>query len=196
MSYPQQSVNAPHVTFADVLRQLRTHNFAVLSTVDAEGHPHSAGVNYGVSRPGQPLALYVMTRTHLKKARNIAVNPRVSLVIPISRRVLWFLPPPTIQLHCQAEVQDGTDAQGTEVFRGFWMGRRILQAYARSHERGETRVCFLKITPEPVIATYLVGYSIWEVRTRMESGAAKVVVPPELRSTAPLIAMVTPPTSV
>jgi hypothetical protein len=56
------------------------------------------------------------------------------------------------------------------------MGRRILEAYEASHRRGETRICFLKITPDPVILTYMVGYSIWETRRHMESAAAKVVV--------------------
>lgn len=174
-----QPTKRQRVTFELVLRQLRKRDFAVLSTVDEAGNPHSAGVNYGVSRPGHPFALYVMTRKHLKKARNIALNPRVSIVIPATRRLLWFLPPPTIQLRGHAEILDWTDAEGTEVFRRFWMGRRILKAYNESHHRGETRTCFLKITPDADIATYMVGYSIWEVRKHMESASARVVIPPE-----------------
>jgi len=118
-----------------------------------------------------------MTRRHLQKARNIAVNPAVSLVVPLMRRVLWFLPPPTIQLHGRAEILDWSDEDGTDVFRHFWMGRRILEAYGAAHPRGETRICFLEITLDPLVSTYMVGYSIWELRRRMESGAAKVVIP-------------------
>jgi len=40
-------------TFDLVLRELRAHNFAVLSTVDEDGTPDSAEVNYGVSAPGR-----------------------------------------------------------------------------------------------------------------------------------------------
>ncbi len=170
------------MTFELVLGQLRKHNFAVLSSVDEDGMPHSAGVNYGVSGRNGDLTLYVMTRTHLRKARNIAKNPNVSLVVPLARRFLWFLPPATVQLQGRAEILGGTDAAGTEVFRSFWMGRRILEAYQESRRRGETRICYLKITPDPVIHTYMVGYSIWELRSRMESGAGKVVIPPEYRS--------------
>lgn len=177
-----QAPQPQRVTFELVLSQLRKRDFAVLSTADAEGNPHEAGVSYGVSRPGRDFALYVMTRRHLKKARNIAQNPHVSLVIPITRRLLWFLPPPTVQLHGHAEILDQSDEEGTEVFRHFWMGRRILEGYSEAQRRGETRICFLKITPEPVISTYMVGYSVWEVRQRMEAGAAMVVVPPEYRS--------------
>lgn len=169
------------VTFELVFRQLRKHDFAVVSTVDEAGNPHSAGVSYGVSRLGHPLALYVMTRRHLKKARNIAHTPSVSLVIPVTRRLLWFLPPATIQVRGHAEILDWTDAEGTEVFKRFWMGRRILKAYNESYRRGETRMCFLKIIPDSDIATYMVGYSVWEARKHMESASAKVAVPSEYR---------------
>lgn len=170
------------VTFELVLRQLRKRDFAVLSTVDEARKPHSAGVNYGVSRPGDPFALYVMTRRHLKKARNIATNPSVSLVVPVTRRLLWFLPPPTIQLRGHAEILDWTDAEGIEIFRRFWMGRRILKAYNESHRRGETRICFLKITPDADIVTYMVGYSVWEARKHMETASARVAIPLEYRA--------------
>jgi hypothetical protein len=57
----------------------------VLSTVGNERTPHAAGVNYGVSRPGRDFVISVMTRTHLQKARNIAQNRNVSLVVPLTR---------------------------------------------------------------------------------------------------------------
>lgn len=172
------AVRRTRVTVDLVLDQLRKRDFAVLSTVGEEKRPHSAGANYGVSRPGRDFAVYVMTRRHLKKARNIAVNPAVSLVVPLMRRLLWFLPPPTIQLHGRAEILDWTDEQGTDVFRRFWMGRRIHEAYQASNRRGETRICFLRITPDPLVSTYMVGYHVWELRRRKESGAGKVVIPP------------------
>lgn len=165
------------VTVDLVLRELRAHNFAILSTVDEEDAPDSAGVNYGVSDPGRELALYVMTRRHLKKARNIARNQRVALVVPLPRQLLWLVPPATIQLHGRAEILDWRDTDGTAVFRGFWMGRRILEGYATSRRRGETRVCFLKITPDPLIRTYALGHSAWELRLHMESAAATVELP-------------------
>jgi len=178
---PQRRVQAPHVTVDLVLAQLRAHDFAVLSTVGEDGRPASAGVTYGVSRPGRDLALYVMTRTHLQKARNVAHNSRVSLVIPLHRRLLWFFPPATVQLQGRAEILDWTDADGTEVFRYFWMGRRILAAYQEANRRGETRICFLKITPDTAVSTYMVGTRIWELRRGMEAGAAKLDIPADLR---------------
>lgn len=65
------------------------------------------------------------------------------------------------------------------------MGRRILDAYRQSHRRGDNRICFLKITPDPVLDTYMVGHSIWQLRKRMELGASKIAIPPEYRSPVP-----------
>lgn len=174
-------VSSCAVTFELLVKHLRKHHFAVLSTSDDHGISHSAGVNYGISTPAGDLVLYVMTRRHLRKARNIAQNPNVSLVVPLRRPLLGFLPPPTIQLRGRAEILDWRDAEGTKVFERFWLGRRILKGYRNYHRRGETRICFLKITPDPVIRTYMVGASVWQVSRRMESGAAKVIVPHQVR---------------
>lgn len=153
-------------------REIRSNHFAVLATDSADGRPDSAGVSYGATRTTDGLVLYVMTRSHLRKARDIAREARVSLVIPIPRRVLWFVPPATIQLQGRAELLPQDDPIGTAVFRSFYLGRRILAGYREMSARGERRICFVKITAEPVVRTYMVGATIWQVIRRMESGAA------------------------
>ncbi len=120
MRESDRNAKTQRVTFEQVLRQFRKYNFAVLSTVAEDGTADSAGVNYGLAGRDAEFAIYVMTRRHLKKARNIARNPNVSLVIPLARRLLWFLPPPCIQVSGR-------------------MGRRILAMYEDAHQRGETR---------------------------------------------------------
>ena len=101
--------------------------------------------------------------------------------MPLTRRLLWFLPPPCIQFHGTAEVVDRTDENGIETFGGFFMGRRILKMYDELERRGDRRTCFLRIRPDPVISTYMVGYSIWEMSRRMEIGVAEVEIPVEHR---------------
>jgi nitroimidazol reductase NimA-like FMN-containing flavoprotein (pyridoxamine 5'-phosphate oxidase superfamily) len=160
-----------------IMRQLRTQHFAVLSTVGADGRPSSAGVSYGVVGPDQKLVLYMMTRRHLQKARNIAQNPEVSLVVPLRRRLLWFLPPATIQLHGRAELVEATDEEGRAVFQRFWLGRRILKSYRAMERHGETRICFLKITPDPLAHSYMVGSNILSLMRHMEAGAGKALLP-------------------
>lgn len=157
-----------------VLAHLRRHHFAVLSTSDASGIPASAGVSYGAS--SSDLVIYVMTRRNLQKARNIAENPNVSLVVPVPRRVTRFLPPATMQLRGSAELLEWDDPGGTAVFRRFWLGRRILHGYRRSRDAGERRICFIRITLEPVVHTYMLGTSVWQIWRRMESGTQRVVI--------------------
>jgi hypothetical protein len=171
----QRAPTRHQLTFDVILKELRGRHFAVLATVDAQGRPHAVGVAYGVAPDGT--ALYVMTRRHLKKARNIAANPNVGLVVPLTRRLLWFLPPPCIQFQGTAEILDRRDADGIETFQAFPTGRVILNLYAAAERRGETRVCFLRITPGPVISTYAVGQPIWSLIRRMEGGAETVEVP-------------------
>jgi general stress protein 26 len=158
-----------------VARQIRRQHFAVLATSDTAGSPASAGVTYGLAPSGT--VVYVMTRRHLQKARNIAANSDVSLVIPVPRRVLWSLPPATIQLRGQAQIVNWTHAEARATFSGFWLGRQILDSYHKLHQQGENRICFLRIDVDPVIRTYMVGRSLWQARTRMESAGATVIGP-------------------
>ena len=60
------------MTFELVLAHLRNSHFAVISTSDDDGTPHSAGVNYGVSRPDRELAIYVMLATSAQGAKHRA----------------------------------------------------------------------------------------------------------------------------
>jgi hypothetical protein len=50
------------------------------------------------------------------------------------------------------------------------MGRQILRKYRQANGRGETRICFVRITPDQEIFTYMVGYPVWEISRRMAAG--------------------------
>lgn len=115
------------------------------------------------------------------KARNIMVNRNVSLVVPLARRLLAFFPPPCIQFQGTAEILDRKHADGTNAFGSFFLGRAILRMYDEFERRGETRACFLRIKPGPVMFTYSVGTPIWRLVNRMEGGLAKIEVPTEHR---------------
>jgi hypothetical protein len=170
-----EPVNCRNVTFDVILKHLRSRSFGVLGTADAQGKPHAVGVEYAVSLSG--LRVYVMTRRHLKKSRNVAANPNVSFVVPLTRRFLWFLPSSCIQFDGTAEVLDRNDAEGIESFEAFLTRRTILRMYEKFERRGETRVCFLRITPGQVISTYAVEHSVWSLIVRMEAGMETIKVP-------------------
>ena len=168
--------------FDAVVQRLRSRSFAVLGTSDEQARPHAAGVEYAMSRRGT--SVFVMTRRHLRKARNIASNPHVSVVVPLTRRILWFLPPPCIQFDGIAEVVDRTDTEGLESFRSFLVGRKILRMYDEFERRGESRVCFIRIGFGSRISTYGVGTSIWSLIRRMEGGLKNIEVPSSYRTSS------------
>jgi hypothetical protein len=116
------------------------------------------------------------------KARNIISNPNVSLVVPLVRHLLWFLPPPCIQFQGTAEILDRTHAGGNQAFESFFLGRTIVKMYKEFELRGETRVCFLRIKPGPVMFAYAVGRPVWQLINRMEGGLVRIEVPAEYRS--------------
>lgn len=169
------------VTFDVVLKELNIRNFGVLSTVTKDGRSHSAGVFYSVSPSARPLEIFVMTRTKLKKARNIMKNSNVSFVVPLRRRFLTFVPPPCIEFQGQAEIVDWKDETGVTAFKTSFMGRTILNMYDDMYRQGDTSICFLRITSDPTIFTYGAGVSLWEMKRHVEIGFAKVEIPEEYR---------------
>lgn len=183
MADPSSDVHSGPIgglTFDEVMHRLRRRHFAVLATADDQARPQAAGVVYGVSE--ERAAFYVMTRRHLQKARNIAVNPRVSLVVPLPRRLMPLLPPPCIQFQGTAELLDRKDPNGTKALGSFLLGRTITRIYERMERRGERRICFVCVKPGPVIFTYAVGTSMWRLGSRMEGGLARVEVPADERA--------------
>lgn len=172
---------ARRVTFQIVLNELKRRNFGVISTVTKDGRCHSTGITYAVSLIEGPLEIYVMSRRKNRKVRNIMANPNVSVVVPLTRRLLTFLPPPCIQFQGKAEILDWKDEAGVRTFKVSYVNRTILGMYEKLYQRGERGICFLRITPDKVIFTYGLGYSIWELRQSMGKGLAKVEIPEEYR---------------
>lgn len=167
-------MSARILAYPTVLRQMRRHHFAVLSTSDTDGHPASAGVTYG-------LTLRFGHVRHDPTAPTKSAQHRRQcgclLVIPVPRKLLWPIPPATIQLRGSASIRDWTDTEGTQVFSSFLLGRQILTSYRELRDRGESRICFLRIELDPVIHTYLLDTPIWRARRNMESGSARAIRP-------------------
>jgi hypothetical protein len=182
MGSPRVTV-APRLDFEEVMRRLQRRHFGVLATADARGLPHAAGVVYAVS-PARP-ELYVMTRRHLRKARNIAVNRHVAFVAPMRAGALGFLPPGCIQFQGTAELLEHRHPEGTRAFETFFVGRRILQMYEEFERRGERRICFVRIRLGSEILAYGVGRPIWRLVDRMEQGLGRVEVPEPYRGERP-----------
>jgi hypothetical protein len=133
---------------ARTLRAIRTRSFAVLSTVSSAGFPHAAGVSYAAIDS----TIYVNTERSSRKARNVAANDRVALVIPVRR--LPIGPPFTVQLQGRATLLALDDPEITEHLDG---GR--LKAVTSHGELEEADGCFLRIVPNGRAHTYGIGVS-------------------------------------
>ena len=142
-------------------------HFAILATAGEDGSPHAAGVTYGAVVEDERLVLYIMSRRHLRKARDVERAPRVSLVIPIPRAILTFLPPATIQLSGRAELLPQEREAGLAAFRRFLLGRRIVASYEAMRDHGDRRVCFIRIVVDPAVRSYMVGSGLVQAARHM-----------------------------
>jgi nitroimidazol reductase NimA-like FMN-containing flavoprotein (pyridoxamine 5'-phosphate oxidase superfamily) len=139
-----------------VWKAIEKELFAVVGMVTARQEARTVGVMY-VARDRK---LYIGTGRDTWKARHIAVNPRVSVTIPIAKRVPimpWMkIPAATITFSGQARVLPGKDAP-----------RDLLRAVFRDSAESEQFVdssCLIEITPEKEFVTYGVGVPLMQMR--------------------------------
>ncbi len=136
-------------------------SFCVLATTSAAGRSHAAGVVYDWADG----ALYVHTMRSSRKARNVAANSRVGIVIPARR--LPVGPPFTVQFQADATVVAMNDPEIETLVAG-----RRLRRTSGHGALDEPDGCFLRITPGPTIHTYGIGVPVIAVaKDPLHSGA-------------------------
>ena len=133
---------------ARVRKAIHSRSFATLATVSAAGFPHAAGVVY------VPVGdeLYVHTMRSSRKARNIAADGRVGVVIPV--RKLPVGPPFTVQFQARAEVLAMDDPELAPLLEA-----GTLKAITGHGELDMPDGCFLRVRPRGVVHTYGIGVS-------------------------------------
>lgn len=135
-----------------VLRLIGKRSFATIATTSSEGRPHSAGVLYDlVGR-----SLYVSTDLSSRKARNIAANPRVALVIPVRR--LPVGPPGLVHFQSTADIV----ARDDPYLLGLAADGK-LRSVTGHGELDRPDVCFLHIGLPARLRTYAIGMSLLQV---------------------------------
>jgi nitroimidazol reductase NimA-like FMN-containing flavoprotein (pyridoxamine 5'-phosphate oxidase superfamily) len=150
------------------MHAIARRSFAVLSTVSDRGFPHAAGVVYASVDD----TLYVNTHRTSRKARNVAVDDRVAVVIPV--RTLPVGPPFNVQFQGRAEVLAMDDPEITAL-----LARGALKKITGHGELDEPDGCFLRIRPNRRIHSYGLGVSALAVaRDPLHNGARTVERPP------------------
>jgi general stress protein 26 len=141
-------------------------SFCLLSTVSANDRPHAAGLIY------VPVGttLYVNTFRGSRKARNIATNPHVGVVVPVRRMPIG--PPSAVQYQATAEILDREDPHVVELMKA-----GTLKAITSHGELDNPDACFLRITPSGRIHTYGLGMPLLKLIRDPLNGAGVVAGP-------------------
>ncbi len=165
-------------TFEFVEEKVRKKTFGVLSTIDKKGRPHSTGIIYAVGSSEKPFALYSIVGENYAKVRNIKRNPNVSLVVTFPHYWIRFAPASYVMFRGTAEILPDDDADGRWAMSQTRIGRMNLETEAESVG---TEIVYIKMTPEPTVFCFGVGYRLMELRGHIESAMYKVTIPDERR---------------
>jgi len=170
--------NLTRFTFESVEKKVRKKTFGVLTTIDSKGRPHSTGIIYAVGPPEKPFALYIIVGANYAKVRNIKRNPNVSLVVIFPHYWVRFAPASYVMFRGTAEILPDSDIDGRWAMSQTRIGRMNLQTEAESIG---TEFVYIKITPEPTVFCFGVGYGLMELRGHIEGAMYKVTIPENLR---------------
>lgn len=132
-----------------VHRALAKRSFATIATTSPAGWPHVAGVIYEFV-DGK---LYINTMRNSRKARNIAANSHVAIVVPIRRVPVG--PPSTIQFQGDAEILAVHDPEITAL-----IAKDKLKAMTGHGELELADSCFVRVSFGPKVLTYGLGMSL------------------------------------
>lgn len=132
-----------------ITKILARHSFCIVATTSPAGNGHAAGVVFDWADG----ALYIHTMRSSRKARNIAANPHVGIVVPARR--LPVGPPFTVQFHATATIV----AMNDEAIRRLLADRKLATTSGHG-ALDESDGCFLRITPISVVHTYGIGVPV------------------------------------
>jgi pyridoxamine 5'-phosphate oxidase-like protein len=135
-----------------ILRLIAKRSFATIATTSSRGRAHVAGIAYDlVGR-----SLYASTDLTSRKARNIAANPGVALVIPVRRLPIGL--PATIQFQSTAQIVARDDPHLRTLAAA---GK--LSSITGHGELDRAGGCFIHIGLPDRLLTYALGMSLYQL---------------------------------
>lgn len=152
---------AAPVTTDQVWEELIKNLFAVLGYVTPKGEARTVGIVYLV-RDGH---FYITTRLSSWKAKHIALNPHVSLTVPIPKRIPllpWIkIPAATITFSGTATCL-GLDDVSPELLHALFRGMEDDPEIAAD-------ACIIQVVPKKEFLTYGVGVPLLAMRDRQKA---------------------------
>ncbi|GAB2680765.1 pyridoxamine 5'-phosphate oxidase family protein [Thalassiella azotivora] len=150
-----------------VVRLVAKRSYCTLATMSERGFPHSAGVVYAFHEG----VLWTGTLRSSRKARNMAVQPRVHVNVPVRRVPVG--PPCTIAFAGTARLLDPQDDEVQRLVR-----QGALKAVTSHGELDLDGICMVRITPRGAWHTYGIGMSLWSFVRDPLNAAGRVDFPP------------------
>jgi len=169
-----------------VEQKVREKTFAVLSTVDSKNRPHSTGIIFAVSPPGEKLTFYVVTQSKSAKIRNIKRNPNVTLVVTFPHYYLRFVPDSTVMFRGKADIVALEDAGAQVAFGQKKMTRMNLEVDSEVLKGSVV----IRIRPGKTVYCYGVGIGLNQMRKDPTSARYKVEIPSDRLARATLVTAV------
>jgi len=139
-----------------VWNELKKELFAVLGMVTAQNEARTVGIVYIVHAK----KLYISTRTEEWKTRHIQQNPKVSITLPIAKRIPLM---PWIKIP-QATI---TFSGKAKVYAAGQVSVDILHALMRGLEADPQKLASLsviEIEPQGEFLTYGIGIPLMQMR--------------------------------
>jgi hypothetical protein len=140
----------------EVWKVIEKELFAVLGMVSAHDEARTVGIVYVVKNR----KFYIGTETNTWKTRHVLQNPKVSMTIPIAKRIPlmpWIkIPAATVTFPGTARIIPAWEASEDilkTVFRKLIVDPDIL-----------SRTCIIEVTPEKEFVTYGIGIPLMQMR--------------------------------
>jgi len=166
------------ISFDFIEKKIREKSFAILSTVTADGAPHSVSMMYATSPPESKISLYFITGRNTKKVRNIENSNKVAIVIPFPHHIIRFAPSFAIQFQGTADLVLFNDSEARKSFSS----KKILYSMLKKYDNPENRpedLIFIKVKPNKKIFCFGIGLNLLKMRKNPEGGNYTIIVPSE-----------------
>jgi general stress protein 26 len=143
---------------------LARRSFCVMSTTSPAGNSHAAGVVFDWADG----VMYIHTMRSSRKARNIAANSHVGIVVPARR--LPVGPPFTIHFQATATIVAMTDA----TIRQLLIERKLASTSGHG-ALDEPDGCFVRITSNATMHSYGIGVPVRSIiKDPLHAGARTI----------------------
>lgn len=148
---------------ARAVRALEKASFATIATSSHRNRPHVVGIRYALI----DRQLYIVVHEHSVKVRNIRMNPRVAISVPV--RKVPFFPPYCVQFQGTAEVLPLDDPHIRKLIEA-----NAFKRISTRKDLAKPGQVVIRVTPGGRLSTYGFGFSPLQVARDPQSAMRSI----------------------